>query len=247
MNIEDLDALYDRANRVMLGRSVAAAGKALVFTATSLDDAATEIAEIYGLTEEERSAIASSGGGTAVATIQDAAAGLMGKGARMDARRAISIAKTAIDGGRKVKAVAALVKAGPSAAEAVAAGGQVASKATVWGWVATAAYAAGTGSWFAYNLRNLNLAAYETLRQREGLEAPAVQPSIRDAATARLSMAMGVAAGGARAVGEGAGAAVRGVARGGGWLTGAAGGLFRRSSSGRKAEPKPSAGLVEDQ
>jgi hypothetical protein len=242
MTIEELDDLYAQANKLIMGRSVTAAGKALVFSSSSLDAAAKDIADLYDLNAEERAAVNLVGQGTALATVQDTAAGLLGTGTPLDAKKATSIAKTAIDGGRKIKAITALLKAGPSAAEAASVGGQVASKATVWGWVATAAYAAGTGSWFAYNLRSFNLAAYEARRIRERLEAHPNGPSLKDLATAGLTTVANAATDGAKAVGHGASATVEAVghgttiaisaaAKGGGWLYGAASGLFRRNSA----------------
>ncbi len=242
MTIEELDDLYASANRLIIGRSVTAAGKALVFSSSSLDAAARDVADLYDLTVEERAALSPGDRGTALATVQDTAAGLLGTDTPLDAKKAISIAKTAIDGGRKVKAITALLKAGPSAAEAAAVGGQVASKATVWGWVATAAYAAGTGTWFAYNLRSFNRAAYEARRIREGLEAHPAGPSVKDLAAAGLTTVTNVATDGAKAVGHGASAtvdavghgasiAITGAARGGGWLYNAANGLFRPNSA----------------
>jgi hypothetical protein len=242
MTIEELDDLYAQANRLIMGRSVAAAGKALVFSSSSLDAAAKDIADLYDLTVEERAALNPGDQGTALATVQDTASGLLGTETTLDAKKVVSIAKTAIDGGHKVKAITAFLKAGPSAAEAAAVGGQVVSKATVWGWVATAAYAAGTGSWFAYNLRSFNLAAYEARRIREGLEAHPAGPSVKDLAAAGLTTVTSVATDGAKAVGHGASAtveavghgvsnAVAGAARGGGWLYGAARGLFSHNSA----------------
>lgn len=247
MTIEELDDLYARANRLIIARSVTAAGKALVFSSSRLDEAAKDIAELYDLTSEEMAALHLGDQGTALATVQDTAAGLLGTGTPLNAKKAISIAKTAIDGGRKIKAVTALLKAGPSAAEAAAVGGQVASKATVWGWVATAAYAAGTGSWFAYNLRSFNLAAYEARRIREGLDAHPAGPSVKDLAAAGLHTAANVATDAARQVGHGASAtveavgqgmsyAVTGASKGGGWLYGAATGLFRRNPAAPATE-----------
>jgi hypothetical protein len=226
MTLDELDALYDQANRLILGRSATAAGKALVFSSSSLDDAASEIADLYGLTSDERSILGSTNGSGALSSVQETASGLVGGSRSLDAAKAVSIAKTAIESGRTLKAASALLKAGPKAAEAAAAGGQLAGKATVWGWIATAAYAAGTGSWFAYNLRSYNLAAYEARRVREGIEAPP-RASIRDVTTARVSAAAGAAGDGARAIGESADAAMRGAAKGGGRLLGAAGGLLR--------------------
>jgi len=253
MTIEELDDLYGQANKLIMARSVVAAGKALVFSSSSLDAAASDIADIYALTAEERGALNPGDQGTALATVQDTAAGLLGTDTPLDARKAVSIARTAIDGGHKIKAITAFLRAGPSAAEAAAIGGNVASKATVWGWVATAAYAAGTGSWFAYNLRSFNLAAYEVRRIREGLEAHPAGPSVRDLAVAGLTSVADVATDGAKAVGHGASATVEavghgasaaveavghgvstamtGAAKGGGWLHSAATGLFRRSSA----------------
>ncbi|RYF02290.1 MAG: hypothetical protein EOO77_32735 [Oxalobacteraceae bacterium] len=103
-------------------------------------------------------------------------------------------------------------------------------------------YAAGTGSWFAYNLRSFNLAAYEARRIRAGLEAHPAGPSVRDLAAAGLTTVANVATDGAKAVGHGASATVdavghavtfakTGAAKGGGWLYGAASGYFRRNST----------------
>jgi hypothetical protein len=240
MTIEELDELYAQANRLIMGRSITAAGKALVFSSSSLDATAKDIADLYELTEAEWVEFYPSDRGTALTKLQNTAAGLLGTGTSLDAKKAMSIAKTAIDGGRKIKAITALLKAGPSAAEAAAVGGQVASKATVWGWVATAAYAAGTGSWFAYNLRAFNLAAYEVRRVREGLEAHPAGPSLKDRTAAGLATVADVASDGAKVIGQGASVtadavshvattAIKGATKGSGWLYGAAGGLFRRN------------------
>jgi hypothetical protein len=242
MTIEELDDLYAQASRLIMGRSVTAAGRALVFSSSSLDAAAKDIADLYDLTAEERAALGPDNQGTALATVHDTAAGLLGTETPLNAKKAVSIARTAIDGGRTIKAITALLKAGPSAAEAAAVGGQVASKATVWGWVATAAYAAGTGSWFAYNLRSFNLAAYEARRIREGLEAHPAGPSVKELAASGLATVANVATDGAKAVEHGASAtvdavghgvtiAMTGAAKGGSWIYGAASGLFRRNSA----------------
>jgi hypothetical protein len=109
IRIEELDDLYAQANRLIVARSVTAAGKALVFSSSSLDAAAKDIADLYDLTAEERAASNPGDQGTALAKVQDTAANLLGARTPLDAKKAISIAKTAIDGGRKIKAVTALL------------------------------------------------------------------------------------------------------------------------------------------
>ena len=176
MTLEELDARYQAASWLIAKRSAAAAGKALIFSAASLDEAAREIAAIYGLNDEESARVQPANAHTALANVQKAANGLFGDTMGMSTGQALSAAKTAIASGQKGSALHALVQAGPKAAKALVAGGQVANKAagkgTPWGWIATAVYAAGTGSWFAYNLRAFNLAAYELVRLRENIELP---------------------------------------------------------------------------
>lgn len=176
MTLEELDARYGAASWLIAKRSATAAGRALMFSADSLDDAAMEIAAIYGLTDEERARVRPAHADDALLSVQRAANGLFGDAMGFDDGQVMTVAKQAIASGQKAKVLRALVQAGPAAAKTVVAGGKVgghaAGKGTPWGWIATAVYAAGTGTWFAYNLRAFNIATYEMVRLRENIELP---------------------------------------------------------------------------
>lgn len=170
MTWEELNERYHRANRLIAKRSAAAAGKALTFSTQGLDEVTQEIAEIYGLGADEVASIQPAIEGGMMDGLQKIAGTLFGDAEDPDASKPVRFARTAIRNGQAAAMLATLVKAGPKAAAAAAAGGGAAAKATPWGWMATAAYAAGTAGWFAYNARSVNLLAFELVRQREGIE-----------------------------------------------------------------------------
>ena len=160
MTVEELNQKYTEAGWLIAKRSASAAGKALLFNGESLEDATREIAAIYELSNEEIACLQPKEDSGAAASVQRFAQDLLGDGADANASQAMKVAKTAIQNGQTAKMLATLLRAGPKAAQAAAAGGKVASKGTPWGWIATAGYAVGTASWFAYSARAFNLEAF---------------------------------------------------------------------------------------
>jgi hypothetical protein len=230
MTLDELDANYKAASWLIAKRSAAAAGKALMFSADSLDAASKEIAAIYGLNDEEWASVLPTNAESTLATVQTAANGLFGDTMGLSTSQAMSVAKKAVASGQKIKVLQTLMRAGPNAAKAVAAGGKAAGRTagggTPWGWIATAAYAAGTGSWFAFNLRAFNLAAYEMVRSREGIETPPERLNEKGLLSARtFAPVLSTISAGADAVGTQAGAVWDGAVERGGRLADATGGL----------------------
>lgn len=170
MTLEELNQLSTSANWLIAKRSAGAAGKALTFDLQSVEAFVVELSQIYGLTEDEVARLNVSASPGKIAGVQSAAKKLLGDVVPSSSDQAATIVKAAIQNGKTAATVMSFVKAGPAAAQAAAAGGAVASKGTPWGWIATAAFAAGSAGWFAYNARALNVAAYEIVRQREGIE-----------------------------------------------------------------------------
>ena len=249
MTLEELNANYQAASWLIARRSAAAAGKALIFSAGSLDDAAREIAAVYGLSDEECARVHPGSAHDALSSVQTAASGLFGDTMGMTAGQAMSVAKTAVASGQKGKVLQALMQAGPGAAKAVAAGGtavgkvagSTAGKGTPWGWIATAVYAAGTGSWFAYNLRRFNLAAYELVRLRENIELPAERLNDPGSISSEtFEPVLSTISAGANAVGAQASSVWDGVMDKGGQAANATGGFLGRFGAKWKKKPEGS-------
>lgn len=242
MTLEELDANYKAAGWLIAKRSTVAAGKALIFTAESLDSAAGEIAAIYGLSAEEVARVHPTGANNALDNIQKATNGLFGETMGLSTGQAMTVAKEAVASEQKVKLLKTLMTAGPKAAAAAMAGGKAASQAagkgTPWGWIATAVYAAGTGSWFAYNLRAFNLAAYELVRLRENIEVPA-EPSTGAGLVSveTFDPVLSTISAGANAVSSQAEAVWDGAVAKGEQFAGATSGLLGRVAA--KWRPKP--------
>lgn len=169
MTHDELNEKYKAANWLVAKRSASAAGKALFFSNESLETIIAEIAAIYGLGEDEVAALASPADAGAVAQVQKLATGLFGQDVPPSGNQAMQVARSAVQNGTVATMIGTLVKAGPMAAQRVAAGGAAASKGTPWGWIATAVYAAGTGGWFAYNAHAFNLEAFRFVQRREGI------------------------------------------------------------------------------
>lgn len=180
MTPEQLDQRYAEASWLIARRSASAAGKALLFSSESLDDTIRDIASVYGLSEDEIVRLQPRSDGGAVANIQKMANGLLGQEADPNAGQAMKIARTAIQNGTTTTMLATLMKAGPRAAQTVAAGGSAAGRGTPWGWIATATYAAGTAGWFAYSARAFNLEAFDLVRERDGIEPISEPPDPAD-------------------------------------------------------------------
>lgn len=165
----ELNEKYTEASWLIAKRSASAAGKAIFFDAESLADTTREIGSLYGLSDEEMDRLGSHSEGGTVASVQRLTTQLLSNGNQPSAGKAIEVAKTAIENNQTTTMLATLLKAGPTAAQAVANGGQIAAKGTPWGWIITAGYAVGTAGWFAYSARAFNLEVFEFVRQREGI------------------------------------------------------------------------------
>lgn len=176
MTLDDLDAKFREASWLIAKRSTVAAGQALIFSVGSLDDVAEELAAIYALSGEEKARVQPTHAHAALESVQTAANSLFGETLGMSAGQAASAAKKAVASGKKLTFIKTLMQAGPKAAKLAVssskAAGDAAGKGTPWGWIATAAYAVGTGSWYAYNLHAFNIAAYDLVRLRERIELP---------------------------------------------------------------------------
>lgn len=129
-----------------------------------------KISDIYELSSEERrrlrpnvAAEAQSGVGKAATYAKT----LFGMG--VTAEGGAKAARTAYKAGRLGKTALTLIKAGPKAAQTMANTGRVVGKANPAIAIATLAYAAGTTGWLAYHARAFNLAAYDLVKTREGL------------------------------------------------------------------------------
>ncbi|MBD8548278.1 hypothetical protein [Sphingomonas sp. CFBP 8760] len=195
MTLEELNRKHTEANWLIAKRSASAAGKALLFSSESLEDTIRDIAALYGLTEDEVARLQPRNDSSTVASLQKMATGLFGQETDPNAGQAMQIARTAIQNGTTKTMAATLMRAGPRAAQAAAAGGSAASRGTPWGWIATATYAAGTAGWFAYSARAFNVEAFEIVREREGIE-PTVIPSdaavdpVIDVASERMTLSI---------------------------------------------------------
>lgn len=247
MTLDDLDAKFREANWLIATRSTMAAGQALIFSAGSLDHAAEDIAAIYALSEEEKAKVQPTQAHSALESIQKAANGLFGEAMGMSAGEAASVAKKAVVGGKKLKFLKTLIQAGPKAAKLAVSGGkaasQIPSKGTPWGWIATAAYAVGTGAWFAYNLHAFNIASYELVRRREGIQLPPERSDEHGFLSAEtFAPILSSLSTGASAVGRQAGAAWDGALDASGQLAGATSGVFGRLSA--KFKKRPVAALI---
>jgi hypothetical protein len=243
VTLDDLDAKFREASWLIAKRSTVAAGQALIFSAGSLDDAAEEVAAIYALSAEEKAQVQPTHAHAALESVQTAANGLFGDALGMSAGQAASVAKKAVASGKKLTFLKTLMQAGPKAAKLAVSGGKAASRAagkgTPWGWIATAAYAVGTGSWFAYNLHAFNIAAYDLVRLREQIELPPERLDEQGLLSAETfapvlsSLSVGVSA-----VGRQASAAWDGALDAGGQLAGATSGFFGRLSARLRKNPK---------
>lgn len=167
MTAEELNERYTKASWLIAKLSASVAGKALVFSTESSQDAMQEIAAVYELSDDEFASLNFNDGIGAVASVQKTVQGLLGD--VTDASPTMKVARTAIKNGQTTSALAALWNAGPQAAKAAAAGGHAISKGTPWVWIATAGYAVGSAGWFAYNARAFNLRVFELVREREGI------------------------------------------------------------------------------
>lgn len=243
MTLDDLDAKFREASWLIARRSTVAAGQALIFSAGSLDDAAEEVAAIYALSVEEKARVQPTHAHAALESVQTAANSVFGESFGMSASQATSVARKAVASGKKLTFLKTLMQAGPKAAKLALNGGKAASKAagkgTPWGWIATAAYAVGTGSWFAYNLHAFNIAAYDVVRIREQIELPPERLdesgllSAETFAPVLSSLSTGVSA-----VGRQASVAWDGAVDAGGQLADATSGFFGRLSAKLKKNPK---------
>ncbi len=252
MTLDEIDAKFREASWLIAKHSTVAAGQALIFSAGSLDDAASEIAAIYSLSEDEKTRVQPTHAYGALDSVQKAANGLFGNSFGMSTGQAASMAKKAVTSGKKLKFLKTLMQAGPKAAKlAMGTGktaGHAAGKGTPWGWIATAAYAVGTGSWFAYNLHAFNIAAYELVRLREGIELPPERLDEHGLLSAEtFAPVLSSLSTGASAVGRQASAAWDGALDAGGQVAGATSGFFGRLSARlRKTAVAPSSVVPEE-
>ena len=189
MTAEELNQNYTQASWLIAKRSASVAGKALLFNNESSKGVTREIADIYGLSDEEVALFRVSDDKGAIASVQKTVQGLLSD--RTDASPTMKVARSALKNGQAATTVAALLTAGPKAAQAAAAAGShAASKGTPWGWIATAGYAVGSAGWFAYNARAFNLRIFEFVRDREGIEinAPPEEPLTPEVANETITI-----------------------------------------------------------
>jgi hypothetical protein len=169
MTHDELNERYKAANWLVAKRSASAAGKALFFSNESLQTIMAEIVVIYDLNEDEIAAFANPPNEGAVAQVQKLATGLFGQDVEPSKNQAIQVARSAVQNGTAATMFTTLLKAGPVAAQKVAAGGAAVTKGTPWAWIASAAYAVGTGGWFAYSAHAFNSEVYQFVQRREGM------------------------------------------------------------------------------
>ena len=172
MTIEDLDARYREASWLITKRSGWTIAKALTLGSESLEVLIENIADLYELSAEERRRLRPNIAAEAQSGIGKAASyakALFGAG--ITAEGGIKAAQTAYKAGRLGKTVLTLIKAGPRAAQTMANTGRMVGKANPVIAIATAVYATGSTGWLAYHARAFNLAAYELVRRREGLDS----------------------------------------------------------------------------
>ncbi|MBD8546797.1 hypothetical protein [Sphingomonas sp. CFBP 8760] len=242
MTLDDLDAKFREASWLIAKRSTVAAGQALIFSVGSLDDAAEEVAAIYALSGEEKARVQPTHAHAALESVQTAASSLFGETLGMSAGQAASAAKKAVASGKKLTFLKTLMQAGPKAANLAVSGGKAAGnaagKSTPWGWIATAAYAVGTGSWYAYNLHAFNIAAYDLVRLRERIELPPERSDEHGLLSAEtFAPVLSSLSTSASAVGRQASAAWDGALDAGGHVASATSGFFGRLSARLRKSP----------